>query len=112
MKFTKEQLIRLHSSLLEVLNGALKGCVARQYEGICSNWTKAFDAYLPEDGCYDIVQHIAMDWPDSRLPGIVDCYPIKEDDCFGKWQGPNLASRISLMRYILKRLRDWKRRAK
>jgi hypothetical protein len=28
------------------------------------------------------------------------------------WGGANLEARLSLMRYMLKRLRDWKRRAK
>lgn len=81
--------------------------------GICDNW----ETRLPWDTTneiitYRLVEYFSASWPESAYPGQKACSPIKEDRRMPKWSGSNRRARLSLMAYMAKRLRDWKRRAK
>lgn len=103
LKRTRSELEHLMSTLKEVLNGALKGHYERKREGICGVWEQAgagFDAYR-------MVLHIA----DSSYPIKGGYLAFMEHSREGTlWQGEQLQERIKLIRYLLKRLRDWHRR--
>lgn len=85
---------------------ANEGKVHSPKSGICSNLD---DLKCPIDS-YDMVGWFSYEWPDRIREDLV--FPIKHDCQFFHWQGPNLIQRTSLIKYMIKRLRDLKRRAK
>ena len=59
-----------------------------------------------------LVGQIATRWQHTTSPGVYSIYPVpihEEDDSL--WEGEALKHRISLLRYIIKRLKDVIRRA-
>lgn len=110
MKPDKATIERLEETLKDLLNKAVTGKLTNNL-GICYQWQEAFNEGN-DSQCYNLVAEFAKEWPESANPGNTVPYPISENDYYSRWCGPNLILRISLMRYILKRLRDWKRRTK
>ena len=101
-------------TLLAGLNLLIKDCQTGQLDdpvwGICYNWRSLVKDPSIRDWTYVLVNRLGAGWPDSCCPGRSVPYPIKEDPRYHHWEGPNLAARLSLMRYIAHRLRDWRRR--
>lgn len=111
---TVGQVNALHSGLKKLLETVLAdkkvpslGC------GICLNW----DKLVPDDPngitTYTMVQILAPDWPGYNADYADPCYPIPYPRMSRTplWAGEQRDLRISLMRYMLKRLRDLRRRA-
>lgn len=85
-------LLDFRQALCRVANGELNN----QALGICHN-TEA----LGSRQAYVLVQFFAQSWPGySGNP----MYPFKENREFGKWQGPNLGARLSLIQHIITKL--------
>ena len=85
--------------------------------GICENIeTKliSFDhtAYVRYE-IIDLVARCAVKWdhPANASCGAPVLYPIVGAHNFGAWEGPNKEARLSLLRYVIKRLGDAIRRA-
>lgn len=109
---SEDKLKQLMTALKEVMRLARSDEIKTQlFSGICCAWQWQLDENNGEV-CYSLVMHLAADWPLSRKPGVITSYPVPENDSIGKWVGKNLELRLNLMRYILRRLRDWHRRAK
>ena len=88
-----------------------------QWNGICANIEHKFSNDNP-DTCVDLeVIHLVSicavkwDYPANRRVGRLLIYPVEENENFGKWEGPNKEARLSLIRYVIKRLGDTIRRA-
>ena len=78
-----------------------------EYLGICYHLREAAMAAgsAGNVGTYRVLVEIARDWP-QRSDVLERPVPHMDDP----WQGEGLRLRISLMRYIIKRLRDRLRR--
>lgn len=116
-EFTTEQITidqarRLLTAARNVLEDALAGKIKDTGFGIC--WILHSEiAPLPSMVTVALVCRCAVRWKHkaAAFPGNYTAYPIVEDCDFRKWEGPNLEARISLLRYVIKRLRDTIRRA-
>lgn len=111
-RLSLKELITLQSGLQRLLGITLSDSksVPTQVVGICHNW-----AAMPGCAGYtgtiiSLVRYFAASWPSSNSPGSDACFPVKSNYCFQSWEGPNLIQRASLMRYIIKRLKDIIRR--
>lgn len=104
---------KLIATLKRVLDNAIGGVVTDWMDqGICAGWACEY-AGVEQPGWeipFRLLSYFATDWEHTRSPGKLVNYPIKHTEGFGKWEGPNLTMRVSLIRYVLKRLRDWRRR--
>lgn len=105
--FTSQELIEARDQLKVVLEQALnqEKITFEKFEkdsGICRNWSLA--------GFWHSFVFISMcssGWPHSRTPGRRNAFPVRVygiADHF--WSGDGLKYRLSLMRYMIKRLND------
>lgn len=111
---TVDQVNALHSGLKKLLETVLADKQVPSPDcGICLNWGEL----VPDDPngitTYTVVQLLAPDWPGYDEDYADPCYPIPHPigTFTGLWAGEQRDHRISLMRYMLKRLRDLRRRA-
>lgn len=115
--WTKQQLQMALESLRSLLDMVLSnsteglnpGC------GICYNWMVRIQAQYPNafgaaSLAHNLTSLLAASWPKSQWPGMDVSWPVPADPMYRMWEGPNKALRISLMRYMIKRLRDKIRR--
>jgi hypothetical protein len=103
------------TTLRALLQRVLLDQVKEPKFGICLNWKLAImDAKAGENRInpYEILNHLAADWPDTAWPGETMAYPVPDNPRYALWQADNLEYRLSLIRYMIKRLRDLKRRTK
>lgn len=104
------------ASLTDVLALAQKGTYAGStIDGICRKWQDQLRLYnLDYEARVSIaictIRDLSADWPLSTEPGRASYTPVPRNDRYNMWEGPNLEARLSLIRYTLKRLRDWRRR--
>ena len=119
LELNREQLQFLHAGLVRALNKPPEELA--RYSGVCQAWAVEVDQFDETSNnpfertgmspwwlAFKLVEFLAADWPESAYPGKQDCWPVPKTPY--KWQGEGLQLRKSLMRYILKRLRDWIRR--
>lgn len=106
------------NSLRLLLSEVLEGKPPRsEPTGICCNWDYLLQDKYPQDYCYsrfspfNFTYEMSAGWPQSKHPGVQISYPVPEIYTQGKWVGLNRTFRISFIRYMIKRLRDMKRRA-
>lgn len=111
----KGQIDMIHGTLLEVLKQAEKGDIRSKYLGICRLWaeqTERQSRTFASIRIYEIVSYLAQDWEFSAYPRERNVHPVPlPTNGEHHWEGAQLVYRLDLIRYILKRLRDWKRRA-
>lgn len=115
-QITIDQAKKLLTAARKVLESALSGHIKNDYRGICNilnEWSYSRTETFPYGVSIALVCRCAVRWKHkaAAFPGSYTAYPIKENPNFGKWEGPNLEARISLLRYVIKRLRDAIRRA-
>jgi hypothetical protein len=73
---------------------------------MAGSWTQSTNGFI-----IDLVRALADNWPGrTSHKGKYNAFPVPRNDDFRLWEGPNLTARIDLMRYLAKRLRDWRRR--
>ena len=111
-RLSLEELITLQSGLQRLLGIALSDSksIPTQVVGICHNW-----AAMPGCAGYtgtiiSLVCYFAASWPSSNSPDRDVCFPVQTNYHFQPWEGPNLIQRVSLIRYMIKRLKDIIRR--
>lgn len=111
---TKQQITDLLDALTLVQAQALKGTMNHPNLGICYHWKEALISlgYDHGNGTYAVLGHLAKKWEHTTGPGMLIADPVPHTQGYGLWQGPNLVMRQDLMRYLRKRLRDLRRRAK
>ena len=95
-KYSKEVLI---DSLTVVKEKALSGEFAGTYFGICRNWSEEIEDTIT----YNLVEKLSIGWEYHT-----QCteYPVPDNEDLGLWESDNLALRLSLIDYILKRLEE------
>lgn len=115
-QITINQAKRLLATAQKVLEDAVSGKAEYGDFGIC--WILDSYSYsriepLPPMATIALVCRCATRWKHeaAKTPGSYTSYPISENRNFGKWEGPNLEARISLLRYVIKRLSAAIRRA-
>jgi hypothetical protein len=117
--FTRAQLDLLIKTMNTLIKRAVNGQIEWTSSGICHNWDMALPLemqYMETRSRgyinipYELVSYLAMTWPLSKYPGRPSCFPIPSVPDDRMWAGKNLELRLSLMRYIAHRLRDWRRR--
>lgn len=114
--------IETMEAILTLLNQLLRKVVSGEMpsaprEGICFNMYELTGRHKQSDpleqvSVVQLVSVCSAGWPLSVYPGRRAAFPVPEDIHFGLWEGPNRELRVSLMRYVIKRLRDALRRAK
>lgn len=117
---TREDFTVLLDSLAELRQEAVKpqglSKITHHNLGICCNWgvfaeKHAYSYNERASITYELVSQFSKGWHHTTSPGECSPRPVPHDWNYGKWEGPNLAMRLSLMAYIRKRLRDLRRRA-
>lgn len=86
-----------------------QGMILEPRFGICRQLQNQIDP--GGTGLYILVAELARKWPLSQYPGEYVSYPVPMNYDFKHWEGPNLKMRLSLLQYMIKRLRDKQRRA-
>lgn len=116
-EMTRKQINSHLQALKDLLNRAKNGTLnfdnLPKELGICFHWKKEMEKQRNSDHTiytytYAIVRELAVDWPETTSPGVQSAFPVPK--CLSIWKGAGLRLRISLMRYIIKRLRDRLRR--
>lgn len=106
--------MQLKMTFKEALEHLLVNGPHRSHSGICYNasylmagkeqWHKIPKSHDP----FALIPQYAVDWPEHRFadrtPVPQYCNPVDDIECYGPWQGKNLALRHSLIRHILKKL--------
>jgi hypothetical protein len=114
--FTKAHLTILIDSLNDLIAAAKRGEIQEPSDGICLNWSFRFESMIrdhtPFVTAMDLVKEFSIGWPQTNSPWAKSYTPVPlNKDHRDRWTGPQLELRLSLMRYMAKRLRDWRRRA-
>lgn len=115
-RLTKVQLTEGIEALKTLIKQAEYGEVSVPNMGICRNWHLLWGHTLPEGYvAYSALFVLATYWDHpqrSRPMGVSTASPVKYYfAASGMWDGKQREARLHLMRYMLKRLRDWRRRA-
>lgn len=87
-----KHLTDFRQALCRIANGELND----KTFGICYNADM-----LSSVNAYSMVSYFSTSW--SGYSGSPE-YPVKENREFGKWQGPNLGARLSLIQHIITEL--------
>lgn len=115
MQLTHEQLVNLHATLKALIKQAEQPRPPLK-QGICGEWADKQRYNTPEwHACFDLINALGTrHWPEGKTLGGSVAYPIPwpSGPSPKRWEGEQLRLRLSLMRYVLKRLRDWIRRGK
>jgi hypothetical protein len=96
----------------DVLIGKLKrvksGNIRIAGVGICGNWNWSVEEELGEDAihCYGLVEELAIGWPEHSGSTTM---PIRHNNDYQLWEGPNMVARQSLCNYILEQLEAHRR---
>ena len=87
-------MLTIKEALLDIKERGLGYCIVYRYSGICLNLSKY---HIIEDAYY-FVQKNCSDW--EYYSGNL-CYPVSDDNNYGKWEGENLKLRLSLIDHLL-----------
>lgn len=111
----KLQFDTLLATLKVVEEDALLGAIRHPGHGICRNWAHELECLERPYACptpYDLVPYLSAKWPGSQNPGRESAWPVPHNRYYSLWKSTNLERRLDLIRYMRKRLRDLKRRAR
>lgn len=110
--FSLSEIYAIQNAAKTLLEMALAGKIKITGVGICYQIHIESGFKIDDVRIMRLVGQIATRWPLSRYPGMYSVYPVPRFDEGGSlWKGKALEYRISLLRYIIKRLKDTIRRA-
>lgn len=103
-----QNVINAYKTLLE---NALNNNILFPRHGICKNVETLLKRKISADHAtsfsYVLITHASKDWPLSEYPGIPSSNPCGWTHPL--WKGEQLKLRVSLIRYIIRRLQHWLR---
>lgn len=111
-QFSLTEIHIIQSIAKDILKKVLAGNMGNAHIGICYKIYTAANFEISGISIMRLVGQIATRWPHSASPGKYSVNPVPqvaEDE--PRWEGVALKHRISLLRYIIKRLNDTIRRA-
>lgn len=103
------EIYNIQNAARELLGIALDDDIQMKDIGICYKLYRMSN--VESMTTIQIVGCISARWPHSRTPGEYSVYPVPRTKDDSLWEGKALKYRISLLRYIIKRLMDTIRRA-
>jgi hypothetical protein len=94
--------------LIDNLLSVMEGVYDNERYGICWNWDVATYALGMNIDCYEIVNKLAVGWPNHTGN---EAHPIeqREHASTSLWAGTQLLARQGLMAYMLRQLVDYRR---
>ncbi len=110
--FSLSEIYAIQNTAKTILEMASVGKIKMTGVGICYQIYIESDFKIDSTSIMRLVGLIAIRWPLNRYPGKYSVYPVPLfDEGCSLWEGTALEYRISLLRYIIKRLKDVIRRA-
>lgn len=109
--FSLSEIYAIQNAAKTLLEMALAGKIKITGVGICYQIHIESGFKIDSTSIMRLIGLIATRWPLNRYPGKYSVHPVPLFEVGSLWEGKALEYRISLLRYIIKRLKDVIRRA-